>query len=155
MGRMTPQEALGFVERHGVVLAAARGPVPTLAYAVAGESIRGSWWGHPAGKAIFAVMSALDDSPDVVACRLVNGKVTWVHRRLWPALARVAPRLPPDRIAAACQEHMATGAHRAISVPFAEWISADALAAAEELSEVEAIEQLGAWIRPMLAERWV
>ena len=38
----------GFVERHGVVLASARGPVPNVAEAVAGEPIRGSWWGHPA-----------------------------------------------------------------------------------------------------------
>jgi len=32
---MSPREAIAFVERHGVVLQAARGPVPSLAEAVA------------------------------------------------------------------------------------------------------------------------
>ena len=50
---VSPSEALAFVDRHGAVLQAARGPVPNLAEAVAGERIRGSWWGHPKGRAIF------------------------------------------------------------------------------------------------------
>jgi len=52
---VSPAEALAFVERHGVVLQAARGPVPSLAEAVAGGRIRGSWWGHPKGHEIFRV----------------------------------------------------------------------------------------------------
>jgi hypothetical protein len=47
---MDAQAALAFVRDHGVVLASARGPVPTLTHAIAGEAIRGSWWGHPQGK---------------------------------------------------------------------------------------------------------
>src|ERR1700682_5724740 len=46
-------EARLFVERHGIVLQAARGPVPSLAEHVAGGPIRGSWWGHPKGKDIY------------------------------------------------------------------------------------------------------
>jgi hypothetical protein len=42
---VNPTEAIAFVKRHGVVLQAARGPVPSLADAIAGETIRGSWWG--------------------------------------------------------------------------------------------------------------
>jgi len=52
--------------------------------------VRGSWWGHPAGGAIYQVAEALADHPDVVVTRLVSGKVTYVHRRLWPALLAVA-----------------------------------------------------------------
>jgi hypothetical protein len=40
---MSPKEAIAFVKRHGIVLESARGPVPSLAEAVAGEPIRGSW----------------------------------------------------------------------------------------------------------------
>src|SRR5205814_8572249 len=43
---MNQKEALAFVERHGIVLQAARGPLPNLAEAIAGGTIRGSWWGH-------------------------------------------------------------------------------------------------------------
>jgi len=50
---MTDKQALAFVKRHGIVLQAARGPVPSLAEAIAGGPIRGSWWGHPKGREIF------------------------------------------------------------------------------------------------------
>jgi len=49
-------DPLRFVEEHGVVLASARGPVPSVAEAVAGTPIRGSWWAHPRGKQIFAAL---------------------------------------------------------------------------------------------------
>ena len=52
---MTPKQGLAFVRRHGIVLQAARGPVPSLAEAVAGGRIRGSWWGHAKGHEIFRV----------------------------------------------------------------------------------------------------
>src|SRR5262249_6428648 len=82
---MSPGEALAFVERHGVVLQAARGPVPSLAEAVAGGPIRGSWWGHPRGHEIFRAAEAVTESPDVLVCKLVDGKGTYGHRRLWGA----------------------------------------------------------------------
>src|SRR4029453_6086827 len=85
---------------HGMLLESARGPLPNVAEMVAGEPIRGSWWGHPAGHAILDALNSLADSPDVVRTRLVNRKVTLVHRRLWPALARLADRFPPEDIAA-------------------------------------------------------
>jgi hypothetical protein len=57
--------------------------------AVAGEQVRGSWWGHPAGQAIFHALEAVRDDPDVFLCKLLEGKQTYVHRRLWPALLRI------------------------------------------------------------------
>jgi hypothetical protein len=56
---------------------------------VAGEPIRGSWWGHPKSHAIFDALQEIEDHPDVLLCKLVEGKQTFVHRRLWPALVRV------------------------------------------------------------------
>jgi hypothetical protein len=57
---------------------------------VAGEEVRGSWWGHPRGTDIFRAATSLEDDPDVLAVKLVNGKVTFVGRPLWPALLAVA-----------------------------------------------------------------
>ena len=91
---MNQKEALAFVERHGIVLQAARGPLPNLAEAIAGGTIRGSWWGHPKGKEIFRAVRAICESPDVLVCKLVEGKITYVHRRLWPALVKLASRFP-------------------------------------------------------------
>ena len=111
-------EPLEWVREQGIVLQSARGPVPNLAEYVAGEPIRGSWWGHASGHEIFAVLSRVLNSPDVIATRLVNGKVTLIHRRLWPALVRVADRFPKERLAAVDEEHTASGAHRTIEIPF-------------------------------------
>ena len=36
-----------WVREQGIVLQSARGPLPNLAEWIAGEPIRGSWWGHP------------------------------------------------------------------------------------------------------------
>jgi hypothetical protein len=48
--------------------------------------VRGSWWGHPKGKLIFTLAEALEDSGEVVIVKLLEGKTTFVHRALWPAL---------------------------------------------------------------------
>ena len=93
---------------QGMLLQSARGPIPNVAELVAGEPIRGSWWGHPDSHAIFDALEALSESPDVVRLRLVNGKVTLVHRRLWPALVRVADRLEARQLAALHEEHTAS-----------------------------------------------
>jgi hypothetical protein len=135
-------EPLEWVREQGVVLQSAHGPVPSLAERVAGERIRGSWWGHPAGREIYAVLNRVRSSPDVIATRLVDGKVTLVHRRLWPALVRVADRFPQANLAAVESEHTASGAHRNSEIPFPEWVPPDDMAAAELLSRDEALAQL-------------
>lgn len=133
---------------HGMLLESARGPLPSVAELVAGEPIRGSWWAHPASHAIFDAINAIADSSDVVRTRLVNGKVTLVHRRVWPALVRVGDRFPADRLAAIREEHTASGAHRLRATEFPEWVPADALLAAERLSEDEAYAALPECLRP-------
>ena len=78
---MSPKQGLAFVNRHGIVLQAARGSVPSLAEAIAGGPIRGRWWGHPKGQETFRVAEAVCESPEVLVCKLVDGKVTYIHRR--------------------------------------------------------------------------
>lgn len=52
---VTFAEALALVVKRGVMLEAGAGPVPSIAAAIAAGPIRGSWWGHPQGRAIFAI----------------------------------------------------------------------------------------------------
>ena len=68
-GRMTPEETLAFIAENGVVLESARGPVPSLVEAIAGEPIRGSWWSHPLSHAIYALTSAVRGDPAILVCR--------------------------------------------------------------------------------------
>jgi len=140
---MTFEQALAFIEEHGMVLAAARGPVPRMAEAIAGESIKGSWWAHPKSHQIFAVFQRVAESPDILICRFVDGKVTFVHRRLWPALVRLADGIAPERLAQVQQEHTAKGHHEAREVPYPQWVPADVFQAAEQLSAEQARRMLG------------
>ena len=55
-----------------------------------GEAFSKSWWSHPKGRLIFAVVTDLSEHRDVLFSKLINGKVTMVHRRLWPAFLSVA-----------------------------------------------------------------
>jgi hypothetical protein len=131
---MSPREAIAFVERHGVVLQAARGPVPSLAEAITGEPIRGSWWGHAKGRAIFQAARAVCESPEVLVCKLVDGKVTYVHRRVWPALVKLAPSFGKERLAKVWDEHTKSGAHVSRRVPFPKWVPSDVMKEAGTLS---------------------
>src|SRR5260370_6826014 len=119
---MTASEALAFIEQNGIVLEAGRGSAPSLAEQVAGGPIKGSWWVHPKASEIFTVTRAVRDSPDVLTCRLVERKITFVHRRLWPAIVRLSHVLPKQDLAALREEHSQTGAHRLISTPFPRWV---------------------------------
>jgi hypothetical protein len=143
---MSPREGLAFVKRHGVVLQAARGPVPSLAEAVVGGPIRGSWWGHPKGHEIFRLAESISESDDVLVCKLVEGKVTYVHRRLWPALVKLASRFEKGRLAKIWNEHTRTGAHRSRSLAFPEWVPGEVLREAGRLSMTKAEQILAPWM---------
>jgi len=139
---VTPQQALAFVEQHGVVLQAARGPVPSFAEFVAGGRIRGSWWGHPKGHEIFRLTETVIDSGEVLVCKLIDGKVTYVHRRLWPALVRLSSRFARAQLAQVRSEHTSTGAHVLKRVAYPKWVPPEVLRQAESLTEREAEIQL-------------
>jgi hypothetical protein len=119
------KDALAFIDRHGLVMQSADHPlVPSLASFVAGEKIRGSWWAHPKGRDIFRALAAVYDSGDVVATRLVAGKLTLIHRRLWPALAALAHdgRIDKGCLTKVTQEHTDAGRHEKREEPFPDWL---------------------------------
>lgn len=143
---MDAAQALAFVCGHGLVLASARGPVPTLTHAIAGGPIRGSWWGHPEGKRIFAILQAVQADPEVLVCRLVDDKITLVHRRLWPALAAAAPLLDHTRLARVRQEHTLHGHHENRELAFPGWLPPEVAQAARLLDPEGAVAALGSTI---------
>jgi hypothetical protein len=147
---MTSRQALTFIRKHGVVLEAAQGPVPSLAEVIADEPIRGSWWSHPKGRRIFAVTRAVRDNKDILVCRLINGKVTFVHRRLWPALVRAGGQFPPADLSQVREFHTSSGRHVAKEIPFPDWVPSSVRRAARSLSEEEALQSLRHELMPVL-----
>jgi hypothetical protein len=75
------------LDRYGLLLLH-DAKFPSATAAIAGEVVRGSWWGHPKGKLIFETLTRVED--DVAWAKLVLGKETLIHRRLWPPLVAVA-----------------------------------------------------------------
>ena len=144
---MTPRQALEFVRRHGVVLESAIGPVPSLAEAVAGEPIRGTWWAHSRSHEIFELTRVVRDSEEVLVCRLVDGKITYVHRRLWAPLFRLADRFPRKRLARVHEEHGRSGRHVVREQDFPSWVPKDLSVEAGRLSAEDAVLLLGPWCR--------
>ncbi len=132
------------MEKHGVVLHAAWGRFPSLAETVAGERIAGSWWGHPKGKEIFRAASAIAESTEILVCKLVEGHVTYVHRRLWPALVKLSPRFSRTQLARVWDEHTPSGAHRSRRLSFPRWVPAATAQEAASLSVAEAEVTLAA-----------
>jgi hypothetical protein len=138
----TTKEAIEFVRRHGIVLVSGRGPVPRLSEAIVGSPIHGSWWAHPLSHEIFRIFRALGSSPEIIVCRLVNNKLTFVHRRLWPALVRAARHFSARQLEEAGQEHTALGYHVARTVPFPKWVPKQVIKEAKLLTEEEALRAL-------------
>jgi hypothetical protein len=64
--------------------------LPSLVGIIVDAPLRTSWWGHPRGHLIYEAMNRLDEDPHLLAAKLVAGKVTYVHQRLWPALVALA-----------------------------------------------------------------
>jgi hypothetical protein len=149
----TLAQAIAFVKREGIVTQSARSNVPSFAEWVAGEPIRGGWWAHPAGKLIFRLSEAIAEHPDVLTCTLVDGKVTYVHKRLWPALVKLADRFPKARLAKSWQEHTASGAHQKRRVRFPKWVKREVVDAASHMSPDEAAEQLADILPPVAKPR--
>jgi GNAT superfamily N-acetyltransferase len=138
--------ALKFIEEHGVVLVSARGRAPRLVEAIAGEPIAGNWWSHPRARWIYAVLSRACAAESVLVCRLVDGKLTLVHRTLWPALVCVAPRITADRITQLREQHTASGRHVTLEVPFPGWVPADVACEAERIDRPAAFAVFERWV---------
>ena len=86
--RAALESALGALAEYGLLLLSDPA-LPSVTGVIVSEPLRGSWWGHPQGGVIYHVSVALEDHPDVLCAKLVAGKVTFVHRRLWPAVCAV------------------------------------------------------------------
>jgi hypothetical protein len=85
---------VAFLKEHGLLLQQDK-TLPSVVAIVAGETLSGSWWKHPRAHAIFRCLGELAAHKDVLMSKLVAGKVTFVHRQLWPAILAVAMSREP------------------------------------------------------------
>ena len=113
------------LEKHGVLMLQDK-KLPSVAGAIAGETLSGSWWSHPRAQEIFRCLGQLED--EALATRLIGGKVTLVHRRLWPELIAVGASKAPWQI-----DRLPAAARRLLRSPQAPLSTPAQRAAAKEL----------------------
>lgn len=88
------KECMQALSRHGLLMLQ-DASLPSVVTIVAGAPVKGSWWGHARGHAIFNASQAIEEHADVAVAKLVDGKVTYLHRRLWPALVAAGSERAP------------------------------------------------------------
>lgn len=135
----TPEKALLFVQQQGIVLVSAKGPVPRLTEAIIGEPIKGSWWAHPQSHHLFTVLEAVTASEQILVCRLINRKLTLVHRRLWPSLVRIAAHFSPEQLAQVREQHLPSGRHASHETAFPDWVAVEVWEQAGQIEESAAL----------------
>jgi hypothetical protein len=91
---MTTETLLARLSECGILLQQ-DATLPSVVASVAGAPVHGSWWSHPHAHTIFTRLNELAAHPDVLITKLVAGKVSFVHRRLWPAVLTVAAAREP------------------------------------------------------------
>ncbi len=84
-GEKTLEGVIDELSRQGILMLS-DAKLPSVVSLVVGAPVKGSWWGHPKGHLIYSISQDLSDHSDVLETKLLSGKVTFVHRRLWPAL---------------------------------------------------------------------
>ena len=136
---MNARQALAWVKKNGIAVESARASVPSLAQVIAGEPLRGSWWAHPKGSEIFLLSRTIRRSPDVLVCRLVDGKITYVHRRMWPALVSLAGRFSKQHLAALKEVLTPSGKHKLLVTPFPDWVPNEVLRSAQQLTGIRTL----------------
>jgi hypothetical protein len=68
---------------------------PSLTGLMVNQPIKGSWWAHPMANEIYMMSQRLIHHPDAIFLKLLLGKTTYVHRRLWPELIAVGTAREP------------------------------------------------------------
>jgi len=82
-------EVLADLSRLGLLLQQDK-YLPCVVTILVGGPLATSWWSHPKSHHIFRVLTEIADHCDVLLTKLLGGKDTLVHRRLWPAFLAVA-----------------------------------------------------------------
>src|SRR4030095_9529778 len=87
----------------------------------------------------FSPFHAMHDS-------VITVGITYVHRRLWPALVKLASRFREEQLAKVWNEHTASGAHQSKPKPFPTWVPSEVMKEANAMSVAEAESILSQWL---------
>jgi len=93
------EDVLDYLGRLGVLLEADRN-FPSITGIMVREPIKGSWWSHPMANELYLLSQRLVQHSDTIFLKLLSGKTTYVHRRLWPELIAIGTAQEPWQLGA-------------------------------------------------------
>ena len=137
---------MDFIRYHGLILESAKGLEPSLAEQIAGQPIKGSWWGHPKGHQIYELTQKVRESKAVLICTLAQGRITYIHRRLWPFFVRLSQRFPVGSLDEVREVHLPSGRHKRQDISFPEWVPKEVTTRAGRLPLEEAEREIAKWL---------
>ncbi len=105
------------------------------------------------GDEIFVLTRTIRSSDTILVCRLVQGKVTYVHQRLWPAIVRLQAGFGKENLGAIQEIHTSSGKHQVSVTPFPDWVPLSAKEQAERLTIADATSQVGEWFEASFEDR--
>ncbi len=82
-------DMLELIRSVGILLYTDRA-FPSLATTMIGAPVAGSWMTHPMANELYLLGRELERHREVLLVKLLSGKLTFVHARLWPALIAIA-----------------------------------------------------------------
>ena len=88
------EDVVDYLGRLGVLLETDRA-FPSLTGIMVREPIKGSWLAHPMANEIYMLSQRIIRHPDTISLKLLSGKTTYVHRRLWPELIAIGTAQEP------------------------------------------------------------
>lgn len=96
---------------------------------------------------IYALIQKVDNSRAVLICPLAHGKMTYIHRRLWPAFVRMAKNFPSHALDKVQQIHLPSGRHQRQDIVFPSWVPEQVLTSAKRLSSRDAAAEIQVWLQ--------
>jgi hypothetical protein len=99
------------------------------------------------GREIYSLANKIDKSKAVLVCTLADGKITYVHRRLWPAFVHMAEKFPAHSLDKVEQIHLPSGRHQRQDIPFPDWVPESVLDSAKRLSTSDASAEIERWLQ--------
>ena len=144
---MTRRQAMDLIRYHGLMLESAKGFEPSFAERVAGQPIKGSWWGHSRGHQIYELTQKIHQSNAVLVCTVAKGRITYIHRRLWPFFVHLSSNFPKHSLDKVREIHLPSGRHTRQDIAFPDWVPEKVTAIAGNLSLEEAEKGIAIWLK--------
>ena len=141
-------QLLNFVTSNQIVAESAKlGCLTAIGFMVRQE-FAGSWWSLPEASRLYNTLQRIRNHPRILVCRLLAGRVTYVHSDSWEPLLALENCLPEGALDRIVERHLRSGKHEVVKVSPAEWAPLETKQRVAHLAKKASIELLQERVEP-------